>query len=125
LVSALDGPWMRLEDFLGMAPKRISPARPTAKPAPKLVPVYAVDEPVPEVEEPVLIEGPLSDSWQVRVRKMPSANLSAINLQQLLEAREIDFDSLVNHESWHDTDWRPIRTVPQLSKKLVPPPARS
>lgn len=125
LVSALDSPWMRLEDFLGVAPPRIAPVRAQPIQDSKLPLTFAEDEPIPELDFPVVIEGPLSDNWQVIVRKIPSANLSVHNLQQLLEAREIDFDSKVNHETWCETMWIPIRRVPQLCKFLNPPPAKA
>jgi hypothetical protein len=120
LVSAVDGPWMRLEDFLGLTKP---PPPPPRLPPKRLVPAYAPDEPIPETDEPVVIEPFLSDSWQVIVRKIPSANLSVVNIQQLLEAREITMDGKASHESWEDADWRPIRNIPQLARLLVPPPA--
>jgi len=121
LVAAVDGPWMRLEDFLGLT-KPPPPPSP-AVPLKRLVPAFAPTEPIPEVDEPVIVEPYLSDSWQVIVRKIPSANLSVINIQQLLDAREVTMDSKASHESWDDVDWRAIRTIPQLARLLVPPPA--
>lgn len=119
LVSAVDGPWMRLEDFLGLTKPPV-PAR--QLPVKRLAPAYQPTEVIPEVDEPVLIEPFLSDSWQVIVRKIPSANLSVINIQQLLEAREVTMDSKASHESWVEDDWRPIRNIAQLARMLAPPP---
>src|SRR6187551_2967457 len=96
LISAVNGPWMRLEDFLGLTKP---PARETRLPPKRLAPEYTPSEPIPEVDEPVLIEPFLSDSWQVIVRKIPSASLSVVNIQQLLEAREITMDNKASHES--------------------------
>jgi hypothetical protein len=119
LVSAVDGPWMRLEDFLGLS-KPPAPIR--ALPVKRLAPAYSPTEDIPEVDEPVMIEPFLSDSWQVIVRKIPSTSLSVVNIQQLLEAREVTMDSKASHESWEEGDWRPIRNIGQLARLLVPPP---
>lgn len=119
LVSTVDGPWMRLEDFLGMTKP---PPAPPPPPRRRLAPAFDPSEPIPEVDEPVIIEPFLSDSWQVIVRKIPSASLSVVNIQQLLEAREITMDNKASHQSWDDVDWRPIRTISQLARLLVPPP---
>src|SRR5512138_3394111 len=68
LVSAVDGPWMRLEDFLGMTKP---PPAPPPPPRRRLAPAFDPSEPIPEVDEPVIIEPFLSDAWQVMVRKIP------------------------------------------------------
>lgn len=121
LVCAIDGPWMRLEDFLGLTKPPV-PAKPL--PVKRLAPAFTPTEVIPEVDEPVLIEPFLSDSWQVIVRKIPSANLSVVNIQQLLEAREITMDSKASHESWEEDDWRLIRNIAQLARMLRPPPPK-
>lgn len=119
LISAVDGPWMRVEDFLGLSKP---PAPPVRLPPKRLAPEFTPVEPIPEVDDPVVIEPFLSDEWQVIVRKIPSASLSVVNIQQLLEAREITMDSKAAHQSWDDVDWRPIRNIPQLARFLEPPP---
>jgi len=121
LVAAIDGPWMRLEDFLGLTKP---PAPVKALPRRRLAPAYTPEEEIPETEEPVLIEHFLSDAWQVIVKKIPSAILSIVNIQMLLDAREITMDSKASHQSWEEDDWRQIRTIAQLARFLVPPPPK-
>lgn len=63
-----------------------------------------------ELDEPVL-----KDEWYVRVRGIHSAPLKKQHVRMLLESREITLDAAARHCSWHETDWRAIRSIPQLA----------
>ena len=58
---------------------------------------------------------PANDDWFVRVRGMHSASLRKHHVKNLYQAREITLDCLARHASWHDNDWRPIHSIPQLA----------
>lgn len=63
-----------------------------------------------ELDEPVL-----KDEWYVRVRGIHSAPLKKQHVRMLIESREITLDAAARHCSWRETDWRAIRTIPQLA----------
>ncbi|HUY87643.1 MAG TPA: hypothetical protein VMV10_02805 [Pirellulales bacterium] len=123
LVSALDGPWMRLADFL----------------TPAAVAVYEPDETEDddeeEVEEAVLLEAlpahavevgrfriqdmlenndRLPDEWYVRVRGIHSSPLQLKHVRLLYQSREIDLECPVHNANWRNEDWRELRAVPEL-----------
>ena len=63
-----------------------------------------------ELDEPVL-----KDEWYVRVRGIHSAPLKKQHVRMLLESREITLDAAARHCTWRETDWRAIRSIPQLA----------
>lgn len=67
-----------------------------------------------ELDEPVL-----KDEWYVRVRGIHSAPLKKQHVRMLIESREITLDDAARHCSWRETDWRAIRTIPQLAGFLA------
>ncbi|HVW36048.1 MAG TPA: hypothetical protein VHB99_02045 [Pirellulales bacterium] len=125
LVSALDGPWMRLADFL----------TPPAPPIP-----LAEDDDEEDEAEAVLIEvlpehaveigrfriqdmleniEKLPDEWYVRVRGVHSSPLSMRHVRQLYQSREIDLECPVRNSNWRHEDWRELRTVPELLEEVM------
>jgi hypothetical protein len=58
---------------------------------------------------------PLHDDWYVRVRGIHSAPLRKHHVKALYQAREITLDCVARHPAWHENDWRPIHSIPQLA----------
>ena len=115
LVCALGGPWMSVADFL-------SPPLPPDEPP--LAEAIPVEEPEPEWEYVPLkwyhayardLEDQLTDQWFVRVDGIHSAPLTRRQIHQLLCANEITLNSVARHFTWRDGDWKPIRSIPELS----------
>lgn len=176
LICALDGPWMRVEDFFATRPpptSHVSAPPPVATPVtrrgmvPKEIVEVLTDDDLVEDEaseavgaevltEADLIDGPsqdmdelteddvidappaslstaggrgvrslleedkaqLADSWFVRVRGVHSAPLKRHHVRMLLEARELTPECLALHTTWRDTQWMPVKSIPQLAELL-------
>lgn len=168
LISALNGPWMPIRDFLAPPPPEpmVAPPEPaSAEPLPTAIAVIELEErappelttiPVPVVPvwpapppsvapspaawspppvAPVALPRPAappqaasyplarprppapptSDEWYVRVRGIHSAPLRKHHVKALYQAREITLDCAARHPTWHENDWRPIHSIPQLA----------
>lgn len=57
----------------------------------------------------------LQDEWYVRVRGIHSAPLKKQHVRRLIESREVTLDDAARHCSWRETDWRSIRSIPELA----------
>ncbi|HWB11066.1 MAG TPA: hypothetical protein VG826_17695 [Pirellulales bacterium] len=178
LVCALDGPWMRVGDFLStksvVQPSRQRWSQEAGAPAPggpegrspvgdasphvdrsadsnatmpmvvmaghvevvqSKTPPLPLAEPMAVVGKAVASPDPavayqlgsagkekpkLEDQWYVRIRAMCSAPLGKRHLKALYQSREITSETVARHPKWHENDWRPIDTIPELADLSQP-----
>ncbi|HVX15092.1 MAG TPA: hypothetical protein VHC22_28125 [Pirellulales bacterium] len=87
-------------------------------PRPAAAPVHApASYPLARLRPPA---PPANDEWFVRVRGIHSAPLRKHHVKALYQAREITLDNAARHPTWHENDWRPIHSIPQLADIVQP-----
>ena len=126
LVSALDGPWMRLADFLAPAPAPVYQAEVVddedeADEAVLLeeLPAHAVEIGRFRIQDMLENNGRLPDEWYLRVRGIHSSPLQAKHVRMLFQSREIDLECPVHNAIWRNEDWRELRAVPELLAEVL------
>jgi hypothetical protein len=128
-------PVIAIEDPIEAEVIEPEPAPPVTRPRTSSAPPRSSPPPVRHVPAPqqiaqpaaaYLLSGirppapPANDEWFVRVRGIYSAPLRRHHVKALYQAQEITLDSVARHTTWHDNDWRPIRSIPTLADIAQP-----
>lgn len=124
LVSALDGPWMRLADFLAPPASALPLAEDDDEEEEEAVlievlPEHAVEIGRFRVQDMLENLERLPDEWYVRVRGVHSSPLAMRHVRQLFQSREIDLECPVRNSNWRHEDWRELRAVPELLAEVT------
>lgn len=124
LISALDGPWMRLADFFAPPP---APPMPRAKPPEPQQEDAEEIEPLPEyapalgrlsIADLLEREREWPDEWFARVRGRHSAPMQKRHIRLLYQSGELTLDCPVRNIRWSQNDWRRIRDVSELLTEM-------
>ena len=119
LISALDGPWMRLADFF--APPAVPEPEPPEDDAVLVQPLPAHARAVGRLRVADLLEQDrdLPDEWYAKVRGLHSSPMQKRHLRLLYQSGELTLDCPVRNAAWRQSDWRAIRSIPELYAEVT------
>jgi hypothetical protein len=142
LVCTLNGPWMRLGDFLAPPAASARSMAPQAEECPQQETGAGATEEIIEavevvetgeeklkvlgapdghrIDELLRPSGELTDEWYVKVKGIHSAPLKKLHVRALFLAREITPDCLARHARWRVEHWVPLRAIPELAQLVAP-----